>query len=586
MGEPGVIFRGSTLFKRVARTFVAAALTVTSMLPATVTSAQASNERSLYLHYTHTKETARIVFKRNGRYVQEGLNQLNVFLRDWRRNEPAKMDPALFDLLWEVYQETGSNQPIHVVSAYRSAATNAMLASNSSGVANNSQHMQGKAIDFYIPGVPASKLREIGFRKHVGGVGYYPSSGSPFVHLDTGSVRAWPRMTTAQLQQIFPDGKTMHIPSNGVPLSQEGYRLAQAEWQRCQRVPCSGASSASSTRVAENSAPRRTLMDLFTGGNNNDSSASQPAPAQTQTQTAQAPSRTAASQPTPQPPAPVAATPAAPAPSQQVADVPTPPSRPGALMGEPSTSVASAPETIPFAIVDAQEMEQQVAALAIQESNAPVPPTMSRSLSERQASTPSAYAPNNAGSLAIAALDDAPVPLRRPEFEAPVVAAAYAASTGSSVRIEENTIAPSPLPRPQAIASTTAAGGTAAALIETAALSESDDDLAAFASLFSGPIGPRDGVPDAATANALASLKVREGELHAPDVDHVTEMFLTSELLTSAQFGYMMQPDNADFSPATQVDSETHPFEFSRTASLGPDTNGFNNQGTILVTLR
>ena len=58
-----------------------------------------------------------------------------------------------------------------------------------------------------------------------GGVGYYASSA--FVHVDTGSVRAWPRMTQHQLARLFPDGKTLHLPSNGKPLA--GYELAKAE---------------------------------------------------------------------------------------------------------------------------------------------------------------------------------------------------------------------------------------------------------------------------------------------------------------------------------------------------------------------
>ena len=91
---------------------------------------------------------------------------------------------------------------IGVNSAYRSPATNAMLANKSSGVADNSQHMRGTAMDFFIPGVPLAKLRAAAMRKQVGGVGYYPTSGSPFVHLDTGSVRAWPRMTRAQLKNL------------------------------------------------------------------------------------------------------------------------------------------------------------------------------------------------------------------------------------------------------------------------------------------------------------------------------------------------------------------------------------------------
>src|SRR5690606_5968703 len=107
--------------------------------------------------------------------------------------------------------------------AYRAPETNAMLRRTSSGVAENSKHMAGQAMDFFIPGIPLNKLRAVAMRKQVGGVGYYPTSGSPFVHLDTGNVRAWPRMTKAQLQEIFPDGKTLHLPPSGRPLSQQGY---------------------------------------------------------------------------------------------------------------------------------------------------------------------------------------------------------------------------------------------------------------------------------------------------------------------------------------------------------------------------
>lgn len=174
--------------------------------------------RELYLYNNHTKETARIAFKRNGKYIQKGLKDLNRFLRDWRRNEPTKMDPRLFDLVWEVYTEVGATKPIHVVSAYRSPATNAMLRSRSRGVAKKSQHTLGKAMDFFIPGVPLSKLRAAGLRMHIGGVGYYPKSGSPFVHMDTGRVRHWPRMTRKQLASVFPKGDTTHVPTDGRPM--------------------------------------------------------------------------------------------------------------------------------------------------------------------------------------------------------------------------------------------------------------------------------------------------------------------------------------------------------------------------------
>jgi hypothetical protein len=82
-------------------------------------------------------------------------------------------------------------------------------------------------MDFFIPGVNLAKLRATGLRQEVGGVGYYPTSGSPFVHMDTGSVRHWPKMSRSELAKVFPDGKTLHIPSDGKPMS--GYSVALAQ---------------------------------------------------------------------------------------------------------------------------------------------------------------------------------------------------------------------------------------------------------------------------------------------------------------------------------------------------------------------
>lgn len=188
-----------------------------------------TNERTLRFFNTHTGEHVAVTYKRNGQYVPEGLRQANMVLRDWRRNEPANMDPKLLDLVWEVYQESGSNAEIHIVSGYRAPATNAMLAANSSAVAENSQHMAGKAMDFYLPDVPLARLRALGLQLQIGGVGYYPNSGSPFIHLDTGSTRHWPRMTRQQLVAVFPEGRSLHIPSDGRPLP--GYQEALAEYR-------------------------------------------------------------------------------------------------------------------------------------------------------------------------------------------------------------------------------------------------------------------------------------------------------------------------------------------------------------------
>lgn len=192
-------------------------------------SGASAETRSLSLYNLHTKERATIVYKRDGKFDPAGVAKLNHFLRDWRKNKSTKMDPQLFDVLWEAYRQSGATQPINVVCGYRSPETNSMLRRRSKGVAQNSQHVQGKAMDFYIPGVPLAKLRAIGLRLQAGGVGFYPSSGSPFVHLDTASVRHWPKMTRQQLVQVFPNGKTLHIPSDGKPLP--GYAEALAAYK-------------------------------------------------------------------------------------------------------------------------------------------------------------------------------------------------------------------------------------------------------------------------------------------------------------------------------------------------------------------
>jgi uncharacterized protein YcbK (DUF882 family) len=227
--------------------------------------------RSLKLYFIHTKERAEIVYKRNGRYDQAGLKQINRFLRDWRKNEPANMDPRLLDLVWEVYRSVGARDHIHVVSAYRSPATNAMLRNRSSGVAQKSQHMLGKAMDFYIPGVPLSKLRAAAFKVEGGGVGYYPKSGAPFVHLDVGNVRSWPRMSRNELIALFPDGKTLHLPADGKPLP--GYNQALAAYQTRKKSGGTVHIASAQPRAEEVERSRRGggfLAALFRGGADED----------------------------------------------------------------------------------------------------------------------------------------------------------------------------------------------------------------------------------------------------------------------------------------------------------------------------
>ena len=184
-------------------------------------------DRTLRLYHTHTRETGDFTFKHNGRYDRAVLEQMNHFLRDWRNNKTTVMDPQLFDTLWALQQQVGGGR-INIVSCFRSPETNHMLHARSRGVAEHSQHMLGKAMDIFIAGVPLEKLRETAMKMQVGGVGYYPTSGSPFVHVDTGNVRMWPRMTRSQLAQVFPNGNTLYVPSDGVPLP--GYDVAATKF--------------------------------------------------------------------------------------------------------------------------------------------------------------------------------------------------------------------------------------------------------------------------------------------------------------------------------------------------------------------
>ena len=175
----------------------------------------------------HTNESGSFTFMVNGVYDQATLDKLNWFCRDWRLNEPTQMDPHLFDIIWEVYRESGSSQPIDVLSGYRSPQTNAMLRQRSRQVAEHSAHMEGKAIDAHFLDVGTARIRDIAMRMEAGGVGFYPTGITPWVHIDSGPVRYWPRMGRDALARLFPDGKTVFIPADGQPMP--GYEQARAE---------------------------------------------------------------------------------------------------------------------------------------------------------------------------------------------------------------------------------------------------------------------------------------------------------------------------------------------------------------------
>jgi uncharacterized protein YcbK (DUF882 family) len=148
-----------------------------------------TSPRTLSLLNFNTKDVLTVTYWSNGAYHRQALDQLNHFLRDTRDNAATEMDPLLFDVLWHTARIVGYGGSIEVLSAFRSPTTNAWLASVSRGVARDSQHMNGNAMDIRFPGVPVFQIRQAAYSLNMGGVGFYPRSG--FVHLDTGPVRYW-----------------------------------------------------------------------------------------------------------------------------------------------------------------------------------------------------------------------------------------------------------------------------------------------------------------------------------------------------------------------------------------------------------
>ena len=174
-------------------------------------------QRTLSLYNIHTKERLTSVYKKNGKYVPEEMQKINWVLRDWRKDETTTMDPELVDLLWEIHSELGSKEPIHIISGYRSRGTNEMLRRSVGGQASQSRHILGKAADVHFPDVPIRLLRYSALIREKGGVGYYPTSAIPFVHVDIDRSRAWPRLPRAELALLFPSGRTQHLPTTTTP---------------------------------------------------------------------------------------------------------------------------------------------------------------------------------------------------------------------------------------------------------------------------------------------------------------------------------------------------------------------------------
>ncbi len=139
---------------------------------------------------THTGEQLKkVVYWEKGIYIPDALSDINYILRDHRADEVHSIDPMTIDLMAAISRQLGASRPFEIISGYRSPKTNALLARKSSGVAKKSYHMQGKAVDLRLPGVPLKTVRKAALNLRMGGVGYYPKSN--FVHIDSGRVRSW-----------------------------------------------------------------------------------------------------------------------------------------------------------------------------------------------------------------------------------------------------------------------------------------------------------------------------------------------------------------------------------------------------------
>lgn len=166
-----------------------------ALLPLTTTDSAYAAKRGVQIHKTlafqnlHTGEKLKLTYFEKGRYIPGALKEINHLMRDFRNNKMKRIDIALLDQLYDLKMLLNVNKPFDIISGYRSPETNALLHSQTDGVANKSLHMQGRAIDIRIERYDIRYIRNAALSMRRGGIGYYPESG--FVHLDTGEFRTW-----------------------------------------------------------------------------------------------------------------------------------------------------------------------------------------------------------------------------------------------------------------------------------------------------------------------------------------------------------------------------------------------------------
>ncbi len=143
----------------------------------------------LKFYHIHTGEKLHITYREHGELIPGVLAEINHYLRDFRTEQEHDIDVALLDTLHTLYTKFDSRGNFEVISGYRSPRTNAALRHATTGVAENSLHIKGRAIDVRLTSARTTALRDAAVALRTGGVGYYAESN--FVHLDTGSFRTW-----------------------------------------------------------------------------------------------------------------------------------------------------------------------------------------------------------------------------------------------------------------------------------------------------------------------------------------------------------------------------------------------------------
>jgi uncharacterized protein YcbK (DUF882 family) len=176
--------------------------------------------RRVKLFNAHTGERFDGPYRDDRGPIELAMGELSHFLRDHHSGARIAIDVGVIDFLAAVMEGVGATQAT-VLSAYRTRETNAKLARTSFGVADNSHHIYGRALDVNF-GARLEEAMQAARAMQRGGVGWYPQSG--FLHLDSGPVRNW-TLDGQGLDRLLLRLRD-YLARGGLSISQRGDLLA------------------------------------------------------------------------------------------------------------------------------------------------------------------------------------------------------------------------------------------------------------------------------------------------------------------------------------------------------------------------